>query len=1075
MLRANRLSRDPDRSVDRLDELACRSRRGLLLALFASLGLVAVSTPAPRAQARRAASATAPVILAFNGRSPVYPDPYGNPPGPVSTLVWLVEGADACSIDRGVGTVNKVTGNVDVTVAPSNSSVEEKRFVFTLSCSNARGTSQASTVITYHRTGKHTIGGLLLPGPYITALAASSPIRPGKAALLSWDAEILADDELAYCELNRGIGVVPMHGTLTVTPGQTTDYVLTCVAFGVQRTATVRVHVRDAPPRITGFYADPATITSGASSTLRWTVANADSCSISPTPSGAVSADSDPAANQVAIAPAGTTAYTLTCTSSAGSDSAQATVTVRTWTQPAPAIASFGASSTTIVRGAGASVTLSWSSSGATGCTIGGNGQLVGSYGASGSINVTPASDALYVLTCVSGEGRPSTSTVQVRATSSGANSATGCGYETAAGTMPRDWVTVGPQVTNVEELSLPAGTFQVPRTSGWYLVKRPLGHWFHSGVCYYDADAEPSLRERFPYCRGGFQRDGTLAAILWSEMQIRDNGITPAETFHSITPGQAAAGLGQAAWDQSMSNFLVHAQTKYEQNKIPYSLFYNLTSFGRCDGVCNTYSGYVLAGLGFWGPEPWGVGKLPGQEVATRSRGDGDKVLIHHNAYAALLYDVWATYGTFQPACERDMTAPAGGICATCGDGRHNGLESDTDCGGVNCAPCANGKQCNRGADCTSGNCTAGQCSPGNVWGHAQLGGNCGTVEESHQVAAEEEWHVAGCYTVHAYCERDNGNRLRARRRVHLPPPNPPQPYSDGPWVTLNSGDQCSNVGGVTCCWNPARPDWGRARRTARPLPVADAWHATDGCQRLDVSFPRRNKGGGHWKNISVYSRAGAFLGRLSRYHRKKGGCNTYFAGSTRWPASYYRFHGTRAQLRREGLPRHIRVRFEDKLRRPYSGMSKLFDLGGGRLPRPSIKHVGGACPRIEVGYPGKHKGGGHWKRVAVYSAGGTYLGLLRKYHRKGSCSQYAGNAAGRSVYRFHGTRGALRNRGLPRKVKVRFVSPYGVAYSRMSSVLDLGAPPRPGPPRPPPPREDPPKPKPKPGVPLPRHPKQR
>ena len=47
-----------------------------------------------------------------------------------------------------------------------------------------------------------------------------------------------------------------------------------------------------------------------------------------------------------------------------------------------------------------------------------------------------------------------------------------------------------------------------------------------------------------------------------------------------------------------------------------------------------------------------------------------------------------------------------------TCNDNVKNGLESDLDCGGDTCDPCADGKQCTQGTDCTSGQCKGGKCA---------------------------------------------------------------------------------------------------------------------------------------------------------------------------------------------------------------------------------------------------------------------------------------------------------------------------------------------------------------------------
>lgn len=57
------------------------------------------------------------------------------------------------------------------------------------------------------------------------------------------------------------------------------------------------------------------------------------------------------------------------------------------------------------------------------------------------------------------------------------------------------------------------------------------------------------------------------------------------------------------------------------------------------------------------------------------------------------------------------DSAAPA--VClaetGTCDDGAQNQDESDIDCGGARCAPCAIGGACEEASDCASGNCDAG------------------------------------------------------------------------------------------------------------------------------------------------------------------------------------------------------------------------------------------------------------------------------------------------------------------------------------------------------------------------------
>jgi hypothetical protein len=60
---------------------------------------------------------------------------------------------------------------------------------------------------------------------------------------------------------------------------------------------------------------------------------------------------------------------------------------------------------------------------------------------------------------------------------------------------------------------------------------------------------------------------------------------------------------------------------------------------------------------------------------------------------------------------CDAGSCRPAGG--PACDDGEQNGDETDVDCGGPDCDPCADGAGCNVNADCQSGDCDAGSCRP--------------------------------------------------------------------------------------------------------------------------------------------------------------------------------------------------------------------------------------------------------------------------------------------------------------------------------------------------------------------------
>ncbi|NLE88466.1 MAG: hypothetical protein GX607_18970 [Myxococcales bacterium] len=71
----------------------------------------------------------------------------------------------------------------------------------------------------------------------------------------------------------------------------------------------------------------------------------------------------------------------------------------------------------------------------------------------------------------------------------------------------------------------------------------------------------------------------------------------------------------------------------------------------------------------------------------------------------------------------------------ATCDDGARNGTETDVDCGGDGCEPCARGSLCDADDDCETGSCRANRCvSPPScsdgVRNNGETGIDCGGPE---------------------------------------------------------------------------------------------------------------------------------------------------------------------------------------------------------------------------------------------------------------------------------------------------------------------------------------------------------
>src|SRR5579864_8966845 len=132
------------------------------------------------------------------------------------------------------------------------------------------------------------------------------------------------------------------------------------------------------------FSAQPGTVASGASTVLSWTTSNATSVSVS-------GLGTFPASGSTKVTPTTTTTYTATAAGPGGTTKSSTVVSVATSGQT-PTI-TFSAQPSSVAPGA--SAVLSWSTSNATSVSIAG----IGTFGASGSTNVTPASTTAYAAT----------------------------------------------------------------------------------------------------------------------------------------------------------------------------------------------------------------------------------------------------------------------------------------------------------------------------------------------------------------------------------------------------------------------------------------------------------------------------------------------------------------------------------------------------------------------------------------------------------------------------------------------------------------------------------------------------
>lgn len=302
--------------------------------------------------------------------------------GGQAELTWDTDNALSVTIDNGVG-ARAPKDSIIVRPAQTTS--------YTLTALGSSGSSATRavtvTVAAPDQPVVLTFGGL------------PSNILEGGTATLRWTtANVTAVD----IDHDGGTGLPP-NGSVQVTPAQTTSYTLIARGPGGSVTSVFTITVSRAPPSISAFAAQPASITAGAASTLSWTTSNATQVSID----NGVGAQA--VGGSARVTPAQNTTYTLAAVGPGGTATAQATVSV---TSPgAPVVASFTATPQQVVTGGQS--TLAWSVTNATQVTID-NG--LGTVAAAGTRSVSPGMTTTYALSATGPGGTTSARvTVDVR------------------------------------------------------------------------------------------------------------------------------------------------------------------------------------------------------------------------------------------------------------------------------------------------------------------------------------------------------------------------------------------------------------------------------------------------------------------------------------------------------------------------------------------------------------------------------------------------------------------------------------------------------------------------------------
>jgi phospholipase C len=236
----------------------------------------------------------------------------------------------------------------------------------------------------------------------ITFAASPTSVAAGQFTTFTWTTTGAVSVSIAPTLGDDDDGLqLPMSGSRTLVPTQTTTYVMTATtASGVKKSMSVTVTVRAAKPTVT-ITALPESLLAGQSAALQWTTANATSVEIDQGV-GTFTTES----GSVQVKPTSTTTYTATAKGTGGTSTASATVTIAASNQ-------LGVSLTAapLTISASGKSQLTWTSQNAASVHI---DPQIGAVNLSGTLQVSPVSTTTYVATATDAAGTTKTASVTV-------------------------------------------------------------------------------------------------------------------------------------------------------------------------------------------------------------------------------------------------------------------------------------------------------------------------------------------------------------------------------------------------------------------------------------------------------------------------------------------------------------------------------------------------------------------------------------------------------------------------------------------------------------------------------------